>query len=76
MELSDELIEQRSKIDTPTISNAIKCLKVRNPAGGFCDRTMRFLFPELGVMCGYAITVQVQTMSPEVGGLDEKYLEN
>lgn len=75
MGMSDELIKQLRKIDTPTISNAIEGLKVRNRASGFCDRNMRCLFPDFGVMCGYAVTAQVETLSPETGQLDEKFVE-
>ena len=75
MVLADELLKQFRQIDTPTISNAIEGLKVRNPASGFCDRTARCLFPDLGVMCGYAVTAQVQTMSPEPGGIDKMFME-
>ncbi len=35
---------------------------------------MKCLFPELGVMCGYAVTAEVETMSAGPGGLDEQFV--
>ena len=72
------LISQLKKIDTPTLSNAIERLKVRNNTTGFCDSSLKCLFPELGVMCGYAVTAEVETMNPVPEDVDEKrkrYLE-
>jgi len=69
-------MDQLSAIDTPTLSNAIEKLHVRNRISGFCDRTMRCLFPELGVMCGQAVTVEVETISPESdGALDKTFVD-
>lgn len=63
----DTLIDQLKAIDTPTLSNAIEKLQVRNRMTGFCDLSLKCLFPELGVMCGYAVTAQVETMHPDAG---------
>jgi len=71
-------IDALRKIDTPTVANAIEVLDVRNRATGFCDRRMRQLTPEMGVLCGYAVTVQAVTMTAEPFGREagvEKYLE-
>lgn len=65
MELSESLLKQLSAIDTPTLSNAIEQLGVRNPVTGFSDRSLRCLFPELGTMCGYAVTAEADTTSPD-----------
>ena len=59
------LIEELVQIDTPTLSNAIELLEVRNRISGFADLNMRCLTPELGVLCGSAVTAQAVTMSPE-----------
>ena len=76
MTISDDLLKQIQAIDTPTLSNAIEKLEVRNRVSGFCDRSMRCLFPDLGVMCGYAVTAEVETMLPDhLGGLDGKFVE-
>ncbi len=59
------LIEELVQIDTPTLSNAIELLEVRNRISGFADLNMRCLTPELGVLCGSAVTAQAVTMFPE-----------
>lgn len=61
----NDLISKLSVIDTPTLANAIELLRVRNRISGFCNRTMRCLFPELGILCGFAVTAEVETMSPD-----------
>jgi len=72
---SDELVRQLKAIDTPTLSNAIEKLQVRNRVTGFANCSLRCLFPELGVMCGYAVTAEVQTASPEPGGVDRRFID-
>ena len=58
-----QFIEEIRKIDTPTICNAIEKLEVRSFLAGFCDRTIQQLMPEFGVMCGYAVTAQAETIT-------------
>ena len=70
------IIDALSKIDTPTLSNAIERLKVRNPIMGFADRSIRCMFPDLGFMCGYAVTAEVETMNPDIQGvLDQAFVD-
>ena len=54
-------IEYLKSIDSPTLSNAIELLKVRPRERGFTPLEIRCLFPELGAMCGYAVTAQVES---------------
>lgn len=54
-------IEYLKSIDSPTLSNAIELLNVRPRERGFTPVEIRCLFPELGRMCGYAVTAQVET---------------
>ena len=69
------IIDQLKEIDTPTLSNAIEKLEVRNRISGFADRRLKCLFPELGVMCGVAVTAQVETIAPDSkGGLDQEFV--
>jgi len=68
MTQAENLIDRLAAIDTPTLSNAIEKLEVRSPVAGFWGRDMRCLFPDLGVMCGYAVTAQVETMNPDEPG--------
>lgn len=59
----DNCIEYLNTVDTPTLSNAIELLKVRPHYEGFMPLDVRCLFPELGRLCGYAVTAQVETMT-------------
>lgn len=54
-------IEYLRGIDTPTLVNAIELLHVRPNHEGFTPLQIRCLFPDLGRMCGYAVTAQVET---------------
>ncbi len=62
-------------IDTPTVANAIEVLKVRPRTEGFPSVDLRCLFPELGVMCGYAVTAQVETVSVGNALEEERFVE-
>ena len=62
-------------VDTPTIANAIEVLKVRPRTEGFPSVDLRCLFPELGVMCGYAVTAQVETVSVGNAIAEERFVE-
>lgn len=68
-------IHPLAEFDTPSLSNAIEKLDVRNRISGFCSREMKCLFPELGSMCGYAVTAEVETMSPETASLDDVFVD-
>lgn len=74
---SGSFISALNHVDTPTLSNAIERLHVRPRAEGFPSLHLRCLFPELGVMCGYAITAQVETVTTgnrlEEGGFIELF---
>lgn len=61
--VNPDLIEKLKTIDSPTISNAIETLKLRPHAEGFTPLQLRCLFPELGRMCGYAVTAHVETVT-------------
>ena len=62
-ESNNTLIEKLKTVDSPTLSNAIETLKLRPKAEGFTPLQLRCLFPELGRMCGYAVTAQVETVT-------------
>ncbi len=59
----EEFLEFLRGVDTPTLSNAVEALKVRPREKGFAPLSIRCLFPELGRMCGYAATAQVETVT-------------
>jgi len=56
-------IDYLRTVDSPTLCNAIELLHVRPQQEGFTPLHVRCLFPELGRMCGYAVTAQVETVS-------------
>ncbi len=61
--MSTPWIEYLKTVDSPTLCNAIELLKVRPQQEGYTPLQVRCLFPELGRMCGYAVTAQVETVS-------------
>jgi len=62
--LTAEQLEALKAIDTPTVCNAIERFRVRSEVEGFCGMGIRCLFPELGVMLGYALTLKVDSTTP------------
>jgi regulator of RNase E activity RraA len=63
MQTPNEFLEYLKTVDTPTLVNAIELLGVRPNRDGFTPLQIRCLFPELGRMCGYAVTAQVETIT-------------
>ena len=61
---SDQLAALRA-LDTPTVCNAIEKFKVRGRVEGFCGMDVRCLSPQLGVMLGYAVTLKVDSTTPD-----------
>jgi regulator of RNase E activity RraA len=55
--LSAEQIEWLKTVDSPTIANIIEVFKVRDRAEGYIGGKVPCMFPELGTMVGYALTV-------------------
>ncbi len=49
------------QIDTATIANAVEPFNVRSDTDGFMGWDIRCMFPELGVMVGYAVTATLDT---------------
>lgn len=58
-----EAISYLRSVDTPTLANAIEELNVRPRSEGFAPLGIRCLFPEMGRMCGYAVTAQVESVT-------------
>ena len=65
-QLTDEQIRALQEIDTPTICNAIETFNVRGRIEGFLGMDIRCLSPELGTMVGYALTVTVDSTTPDM----------
>lgn len=57
------LIEFLKTVDSPTLINAVETLRLRPNERGFTPVPVRCLFPEMGRMCGYAVTAQVETVT-------------
>lgn len=64
--LTPDQLHVLQAIDTPTICNAIETFNVRGRIEGFMGMDVRCMFPELGTMLGYALTVTVDSTTPEV----------
>jgi 4-hydroxy-4-methyl-2-oxoglutarate aldolase len=62
--LDAETFARLAATDSPTLSNAIEATQARALVDGFAGPRVRCLFPQLGVMAGYAVTVQFDTTSP------------
>ena len=60
----DDVLKQLGRLSTPTVSNAIELFNVRGREHGFTDSTVRCIFPELGVMTGYAVTLRMSASTP------------
>jgi regulator of RNase E activity RraA len=65
-QLTDVQLQALKEIDTPTICNAIQTFNVRGRVEGFLGMDIRCLSPKLGMMVGYAITVTVDSTTPDV----------
>ena len=69
--LSAEQLEKLRRYNTPTISNAIEIFNIRQRHLGFLSHRVRSLFPDMGVMVGYAVTSQTRAaFSAEASGPD------
>lgn len=60
---NSNLIEYLKTVDSPTLSNAVETLRLQPRDQGFTPLQVRCLFPELGRLCGYAVTAQVETVT-------------
>lgn len=63
LDTDDRRCQALREIDSPTLINAIELLKVWPQREGFTPLQLRCLFPELGRMCAYAVTAQVETIT-------------
>jgi len=64
MQLSSEILAALRALSTPTVSNAIELFNVRPRNEGFMSPEIRCLFPDLGVMVGYAVTLRYAANAP------------
>jgi len=64
--LTPEQFEALKAIDTPTICNAIESFGVRSVVTGYLGMNIRALTPEFGSMVGYAVTMTVDSTTPDL----------
>jgi 4-hydroxy-4-methyl-2-oxoglutarate aldolase len=58
--LDPSVLEALKKYDSPTLSNAIETFDVRPRDEGYMGHEVRCMFPDLGVMIGYAATATIR----------------
>lgn len=56
MSLTQQDLDALRGLSTPTVSNAVELFNLRPRNQGFMSPEIRSLFPEFGVMVGYAVT--------------------
>lgn len=61
-------LEALKRYDAPTVANAIETFNVRPRNAGFMRPEIRCVFPELGVMVGYAVTAKIRAAQPPASG--------
>ncbi|MDA1276932.1 MAG: RraA family protein [Verrucomicrobia bacterium] len=64
MRLSDTELERLKQFNTPSVSNAVELFNLRPRNRGFLSPEIRCLFPDLGVMVGYAVTARFAAEEP------------
>jgi 4-hydroxy-4-methyl-2-oxoglutarate aldolase len=65
--LTPEELERLRRYDTCTVANAIETFDVRPRTAGFCAPEIRSIFPQMGVMVGYAVTARARAAQPADG---------
>ncbi len=66
--LEPAVLDRLRAFNTPTVANAIEVFDVRPRNEGFMRPEIRCIFPRLGVMVGYAVTVKIRSMTPGAKG--------
>jgi regulator of RNase E activity RraA len=66
--LTPEELDALRRLSTPTIANAIELFNVRPRNQGFMGPEIRCIFPDMGVMVGYAATATIRAEYPAPGG--------
>jgi len=66
--LDSAVLDRLRTFNTPTVANAIEVFDVRPRNEGFMRPEIRCIFPELGVMVGYAVTLKIQSVTPGAKG--------
>ncbi|MEM4312350.1 MAG: RraA family protein [Nitrososphaerales archaeon] len=61
----EEILNKLKEFDSPTIANAIEHLKIRERIEGYTNQEVKCIFPEFGVLVGYALTVEIDSMAKD-----------
>jgi len=69
-----EVLDALRRYDTPTLANAIETFDVRPRDEGFASMDVKCLFPDLGVMVGYAATATIRARGRGQGDGDHSPL--
>lgn len=64
MNISSNDLDALRALTTPTLSNAVELFNLRPRNQGFMSPDVRCLFPDLGVMVGYAVTARFSAEQP------------
>lgn len=64
MNVTKEDLDGLRALSTPTVSNAVELFNLRPRNHGFMSPEIRCLFPDLGVMVGYAVTARFAADQP------------
>jgi len=65
--LTAEELERLRGYDTCTVANAIETFDIRPRTAGFASPAIKSIFPQLGVMIGYAVTARARANQPGDG---------
>jgi regulator of RNase E activity RraA len=66
--LSIEQLEALRRLDACSVANVIDTLEVRLRNEGYADSSIKCLFPRLGSMVGYAVTLGIRCSAPPLAG--------
>jgi regulator of RNase E activity RraA len=66
-DLDPAVLEALRRYDTPTMSNAIETFDIRPRDTGYASQDVRCMFPDLGVMVGYAATAVIRARGEGTG---------
>jgi|ERR1700693_3380285 len=65
--LSEEEVAALKRYDAPTLANGIETFDVRPWTEGFMSPQIRCVFPEMGVMAGFAVTGKIRASQKGAG---------
>jgi 4-hydroxy-4-methyl-2-oxoglutarate aldolase len=62
--LASDQLDALRRFTTPTISNALERLGLPHSLGNQTDGSIKCIFPDLGVIVGYAVTAMIRSAAP------------